>query len=296
MNIENKKQFATILLAVGLGLVAAFLTSQYVQGNIQQQTELLAKDFQKKNAVLINELESMKKEMKRVEAEQQALAKAQQQLRLQPAAAPASSAPAVQMSAFSVRTPPGKRALTISIDSLAAVGGLVNPGDFVDIIAKLEIPEELGEGTDQKKVKKNPVTSVLFQNIQVLAVGTNFKPLANSPAYELQQKAKQLTVTLAVTPEEAGLLSFSQSNGTLQLALRAPAEQEKNIVQVASWDTLAEFVLEQQGTDLIIPKPKATVQSVEKFEPEPETTAPIEEEVEEDSGPGIQIFRGGREL
>src|SRR6185503_616716 len=188
MNIENKKQFATILLAVGLGLIAVLLTSQYVQNKVVQQTEFLAKDFQKKNAVLINELELMKKEVGRVQQEQAALAKAQQQLRLVSQSQEMSSAspkpPAVQMAAFSVRTPPGKRALTISIESLAAVGGLVNPGDFVDILAHLKVPMNL----EDERAKPDVVTTVLFQNIQVLAVGTNFKPLANEPAYDLQQK------------------------------------------------------------------------------------------------------------
>ena len=290
MNIENKKQFATILLAVGLGLIAVLLTSQYVQTKVQQQTEFLAKDFQKKNAVLINELEGMKKEFKRIEQDQAALAKAQQQLRVAQPQQATLAKPAVAMTAFSVRTPPGKRALTISIESLAAVGGLVNPGDFVDVLAHLKVPENL-EGA---KSETTQVTTVLFQNIQVLAVGTNFKPLGNEPAYEMQQKSKTLNVTLAVTPEEAGLLTFAQSNGTLQLALRAPAEEATHRIQVASWNTLAEFVKQRQGTDLSIPKSKATVEAVEKFSPKKDITVDVEEEVEEK--PRIQIFRGGREL
>lgn len=293
MNIENKKQFATILLAVGLGLIAVLLTSQYVQNKVVQQTEFLAKDFQKKNAVLINELELMKKEVGRVQQEQAALAKAQQQLRLvaqQQDMTPTSPKPAVQMAAFSVRTPPGKRALTISIESLAAVGGLVNPGDFVDILAHLKVPMNL----DDERAKPDVVTTVLFQNIQVLAVGTNFKPLANEPAYDLQQKTKTLNVTLAVTPEEAGLLTFAEANGNLQLALRAPAEESTQRVQVASWESLSEFVKEKQGTELIVPESKATVRSVEKFSPQKGISVEMDEDVVEE--PKIQIFRGGRSL
>ena len=293
MNIENKKQFATILLAVGLGLIAVLLTSQYVQNKVVQQTEFLAKDFQKKNAVLINELELMKKEVNQVHQEQAALAKAQQQLRLvasQQEMTPTSPKPAVQMAAFSVRTPPGKRALTISIESLAAVGGLVNPGDFVDILAHLKVPANL----EDERAKPETVTTVLFQNIQVLAVGTNFKPLSNEPAYDLQQKTKTLNVTLAVTPEEAGLLTFAEANGTLQLALRAPAEESTQRIQVASWESLSDFVKEKQGTELVVPESKATVKSVEKFTPQKGIDVDVEEDVPAE--PKIQIFRGGRAL
>jgi len=58
MNLENKKQLATILLAVGLGLIASFLTSEYVKNNVKQQTRDLAQDYQKKNSVLIHEIDS----------------------------------------------------------------------------------------------------------------------------------------------------------------------------------------------------------------------------------------------
>jgi Flp pilus assembly protein CpaB len=290
MNIENKKQFATILLAVGLGLIAALLTSQYVQNKIEEQKEFLARDLQKKNTALVQQMDLMGKELKQVKQDQETIAKMQQQMRIDQAAQARQvqagvQKPAVQMAAFSIRTPPGKRAVTISIESLAAVGGLVNPGDFVDIIAKLKIPKE--DEDDPKAV--NEVTTMLFQNIQVLAVGTNFKPLTNEPAYELQQKSKSLNVTLAVSPEEAGLLAFAGTNGTFTLALRAPVEEGNTRVQVASWDALSEFVKEQQDTDLAVPRPKATVESTEKFSP----SGGISVEME---GPSIQIFRGGQEL
>ena len=127
--------------------------------------------------------------------------------------------------------------------------------------------------------------TVLFQNIQVLAVGTNYDPLGEAPQYEIQKNLRDLNVTFAVSPEEAGLLTFAQANGKLQLTLRSPAETQDRVLQeVASWDALSDFVLKYQGTELNISK-KATPK---KSEPELE--------VAEDLKPFIQIFRGGREL
>ena len=173
------------------------------------------------------------------------------------------------------------------IKSLSAVGGLVNPGDFVDIIAHLRIPEEMEDDSSSKKKKEeDKVTTVLFQNIQVLAVNTNFDPTGELPPYEVQQKANALNVTLAVSPEEAGLLSFAEMNGDLQLSLRSPAETEDNVLQqVASWNALADFVLEHQGTELRVPMRKSTI-----------ITGETEEVEAEEPKPFIQIFRGGREL
>jgi len=286
MNIENKKQLATILLAVGLGLVASMLMSKVVSDKVEQQTKIIAKEYQGKSAALVKEVDATKKALNKLMKNHEALAK---KVALQPDAFKLATSqlgtpkrPPVQKMAFSLRTPPGKRALTIEINSLAAVGGLVNAGDYVDIIAHLEVPTE----SSLKKKSSEKVTMVLFQNIQVLAVGTNFDPIGEVPEYSAQQQAKTLNVTLAVSPEEAGLLTFAEINGELQLSLRSPAETEDQILQeVASWGALADFVLEHQGTELRVPKSKATIL--------PGETEEIEEEK---ADPFIQIFRGGREL
>jgi len=283
MNLENKKQVAIIALAIGLGFVAAFLTSQYIQNSIQDETKRLAKQYDKKKETVLSELELMKRELNRVGNKQAAIVKKQQQLQQMKQQAVVSSSSEqqdttgiIQMNSFAVRTPPDKRAFTILIDSLSAVGGLINPGDFVDIIGQLEMPGE------DESIEKENITTVLFQNVQVLAVGTNFKPLENElPSYEAQQATRTLVITLALTPEEAGLIAFSQSNGKLQLSLRGPTDQDTEVLQVASWEELSDFVLEHQGTDLFVPQQQATIK-------------PVTDTQVDDVKPFIQIFRGGR--
>ncbi len=284
MNIENKKQVATIFLAVGLGLVAAFLTSQYIQSAIQQQTALLAKEYTKQSATLKKELEITKGEIGQLVQRQEALAK---QLKEQPRVVQVAEAPKqiVDTSAFSIVTPSGKRAVTIQIDSLSAVGGLISPGDFVDVMARLKIPED--ESAPSGKVRE--VTTFLFQDIQVLAVGANFKPSGTAEVYQSQQRAGSLYVTLAVTPEEAGLLSFVQTHSDLlRFSLRSPSEDGRQALKEASWEALSSYILDQQGTDLSVPK------EIEKKPSEDVEEKPKEKT--EETGPSIQIFRGGREL
>ncbi len=280
MNIENKKQFAVILLAVGLGLVASMLMSKVVNDKIDQQTRAIAQEYQGRSAALVQEIEATKRALKKLSQDYAALTKrVDQRPAVRTLAAPIRIP--VQKTSFSLRTPPGKRALTMKIDSLSAVGGLVNPGDFVDIIAHLDLPKE----RQLERKSKEKVITVLFQNIQVLAVGTNYDPLGETSQYETQKNLRDLNVTFAVSPEEAGLLTFAQAHGSLQLTLRSPAETQDRVLQeVASWDALSEFVLKYQGTELNISK-KVTPK---KSEPEPE--------VAEDLKPFIQIFRGGREL
>lgn len=286
MNLENRKQLAVLLLAVGFGLVAALLTGHHVQQSIKQQTEFLAKEYEQRNAVLINEIDGVRAELKKVEQQQRLLAQKQQQQ--QSGEGPAGQ-PAAPQPSFAFKTPPGKRAYTIKIDSLSAVGGLVNPGDSVDVIAQLKIPQE-EKSTDKDKKKKPEdveVTTVLFQDVLVLAVGPNFRAVATAEAYETRHKALQLSITLALSPEEAALMTFAQDNGSMRLSLRSPSDEERPSLQVASWDTLSDYVKEKQGTTFMVPK-KAP--EIENFQPIP---PPIEGEGPK---PYIQIFRGGREL
>lgn len=287
MSIENKKQFATILLAIGLGLVAAMLMSKVVNDKVDQQTSVIAKDFQIKSTKLVKEMDGTRNALKKLTQEHAALAKrvAQQPKVVQVQTPTDTKKRTVQNATFSLRTPPGKRAITIAIDSLYAVGGLLNPGDFIDIIAQLAVPVSPLR-SNKKGASSEKVTTVLFQNIQVLAVGTNFDPRGVIPPYEMQQGARKLNVTLAVSPEEAGLLTFAEAKGRLRFSLRSPEEMHDKVLQeVASWNSLADFVLKMQGTELKVPETKTKV-----------VVDDNEEEVEGEPKPSIQIFRGGREL
>ena len=266
MNIENKKQVAILILAVGLGLVAAVLTGNHIQNSIKEETVRLSQEYQeKKIKPLMDEIDSLRRDMKKLEAQQ---ATAAQQI----AGQRPSVESAVPKSSLALRTPAGRRAYTVNIDSLSAVGGLINPGDYVDIIGHLNMPDPVTNKTEN-------ITSLIFQNILILAVGTN---LQAPGGYEQQQAARALNITFALTPEESGLMSFIQKNGYMQLVLRAPAETETQMIQAATWSALADYVFEKQGTELVIPREKAVIE-------------PIKDNKDEVK-PFIQIFRGGREL
>lgn len=279
MNLENKKQIAIILLAVGLGLVASVLTAQFVDTKIAEQRQALSEEIKQKNvAPLVRQLQEMQEKMVGMEEEQKRLAA----IRVaQPAAggagagAAAGGAPVVSdtvsKSTLSLMTPSGRRAFTVMIDSLSAVGGMISPGDFVDIIADVRMPDPSDGGAKE-------VSSIVFQNIQILAVDTNLKA---SGQYDQQSKARSLKLTFALTPEEAGLMSFLQKHGQMQLLLRAPAEDEIELVEVASWRALADYVAEKQGTELVIPRTKAIIE-------------PISTQTTEEVKPFIQIFEGGK--
>ncbi|MEO6834355.1 MAG: Flp pilus assembly protein CpaB [Candidatus Tumulicola sp.] len=113
-------------------------------------------------------------------------------------------------SALPVRLQPGMRAVSIPIDRVKGVSGLIQPGDRVDVIA---IPPRNGD------VPPKAVT--ILRGIRVLAVGSLLEFPSATPSPDQQNAA---TVTLEVNPKQANLLAWADADTTLRLALRSPKE------------------------------------------------------------------------
>jgi Flp pilus assembly protein CpaB len=280
---ENKKQLLIIAGAVAAGIVAVILTSTYIKNSIEGQTASLAEQYGTKQKEMVAQVQQrsdqqmaeLAQELERVKGEQQVAMQKQvalMQAAQQQAARQQQTVVQVQKirkPSLALKTPVGKRAITVKIDSLAAVGGLLNAGDFVDVIAELNVPSQDAD--------KKTVTAMIFQGLQVLAVNTN----EDDPgAYDDQQAAASLKITFAVDPQEAGLLAFANKNGNLELALRSPDESEHQTVKADTWKTLADYVLKNQGLDIQDPD----------GENASENSKPTENK------PNIEIFRGGKEL
>lgn len=61
MNVENKKQLVIILFAVGLGLVAAVATGQYISTTMAEQQKQVVKEIKEKEVKpLIQEITAMR--------------------------------------------------------------------------------------------------------------------------------------------------------------------------------------------------------------------------------------------
>lgn len=117
-------------------------------------------------------------------------------------------------------TPKGKRAVTIGADLLSGVGGFVRPGDKVDILWTFQVPAPGGVGQ-----KGELVTMTLFQNVDVLAVGSEM--LGKPP--KKGEAPGAYSVTLALTPEEAQLILYAREQGQVQLSLRAQGDENERV-------------------------------------------------------------------
>ncbi len=111
---------------------------------------------------------------------------------------------------------PKMRAISIPVDAIASVSGMVKPNDHVDVLGTFTLPVSVPTGGMET------VTLTVLQDVTVMAVG---QTLANRAAGPGGLPRSYSTVTFEVTPREAELLVFAQSvKGRLTLALRHPAD------------------------------------------------------------------------
>lgn len=97
---------------------------------------------------------------------------------------------------------PGHRAMAVKVDAVTAVGGLVTPGDYVDVLLTR------GDGGTL-------VTDTILRRVKVIAVDQSSDELNEMPDIAA-------TVTLEVLPQNGQVLALAQRAGTLSLALRTP--------------------------------------------------------------------------
>jgi Flp pilus assembly protein CpaB len=136
--------------------------------------------------------------------------------------------------------PEGMRAVSASVSNVAAVGGLVRPGDYVDVILAVSFEEETGLGD-------NTGATTILQNVQLIAIdqdvttttvgelgstvaeGTEEVIAGTSPADEGISPGAG-TATFIVEPVHAEVLGLAdlcaaQYQGRLIISLRGLGEE-----------------------------------------------------------------------
>jgi pilus assembly protein CpaB len=126
------------------------------------------------------------------------------------------------ITSLSRRIPKGMRAITIPVDKISSIEGLMRPNDYVDVIGTFSIPGAAGQN----------VVITLFQGVRILATGRNLSAQqADNPAD---------SVTIALPPEDIKLLTYVLESGNkIRLALRAPLDPSQETgYSAVTFDTL----------------------------------------------------------
>jgi pilus assembly protein CpaB len=129
--------------------------------------------------------------------------------------------------------PQGMRAISIKADQVLSAGGLVLPGDYVDILGVFNVEDQKGEEREAYLVR------TILQNVEVLAVAQTIADVppaeedgadgGENAASTQEQRARgseaepnpeATTRTLLVQPEQAEWLFLAEANGTLRAIVR----------------------------------------------------------------------------
>lgn len=151
------------------------------------------------------------------------------------------------------KIPSGKRAFSIFMTDVTAVGELIQPGDMVDLLVTVEV----GSFEGGRSVSEEIITKTVLENILVLAVnqtsskrrtaalgdtnqeaaGSVFKS-DNQSGFHKREPIK--TMTVALTPAEVQKLNIAQEIGTLSAALRSSFDEGKieNLPSLSARDFL----------------------------------------------------------
>lgn len=105
----------------------------------------------------------------------------------------------------------GMRAVSIGVDPVTGVAGLIWPGDHVDVLLTQEM--------NQEPAGKRVLSETVLANVRVIAIDQEIvqgAPSGTSAAGKIAH-----TVTLEVTPEQAEKVTVAEQLGHLALAIRS---------------------------------------------------------------------------
>ncbi|MFW5875985.1 MAG: Flp pilus assembly protein CpaB [Myxococcota bacterium] len=151
---------------------------------------------------------------------------------------------------------PGMRAITTRADVTSSFGGLLRPGDRVDVL----LSTTKGGGAFGEAGKSATIT--LLQNVLVLAAGGE---LGGPEALPHKTKPKPVNqVTLSVTQPQAQLLSLSQGAGRLTLVLRNP--DDITVAEDMPETTRADILEEERRHRISRPRLKRPHREIERVD------------------------------
>lgn len=116
---------------------------------------------------------------------------------------------------------PGLRALAIRVTDRTAGSGFILPNDRVDLISTVRVEVETGSNDDDKRTLV--FSRTIITNVRVLSINQALVPEGDQPAFTDLQ-----TAVIELEPAQAELVSRSESQGELSLALRSVGEDGGN--------------------------------------------------------------------
>jgi pilus assembly protein CpaB len=111
---------------------------------------------------------------------------------------------------FSARLAAGRRAITVPVDEVNSISGMLQPGDRIDLMVSA-------------KKDNRSVMFPLMQNVTVLATGS--QAVVTTDADGREGRRTYSTITLDASPQDAQRVLAAREVGKLAALLRAPGDE-----------------------------------------------------------------------
>jgi len=122
-------------------------------------------------------------------------------------------------STFSTRVPTGVRAITLTVDEVNSLSGLLQPNDRVDLFFTAKPVRRLGSPNTADQ------TRLLMQNVLILATGRQVRPsMANGSQTGVGRAFT--TITIEASPGDVQRLILAQKAGTVTAVLRGNTDTQ----------------------------------------------------------------------
>jgi len=154
---------------------------------------------------------------------------------------------------LTAKIPDGMRAVAVVTNEVNNVSGFLFPGSHVDVLVSF-----------RQEGAKDPMTTTVLQNIQVLSTGEKLQPDPNGKPQNVK------VVTLLLAPDDAEKLLLASNQGTVQFVLRNASDQDKPVTRPVNMKDLqgspaAPVVVARKAAAPPAPKP-ATAYEVETYD------------------------------
>lgn len=117
---------------------------------------------------------------------------------------------------ISARVRPGIRAMTIAVDEVNSLSGMLQPGDRIDLLLSVR-PAPVGGAVQPE------ITRTVMQGVAVLATGRQSRVGAQDEGVPARPYT---SITVEVDPEQAQKLVVAQRSGKLTAVLRNPDDRQ----------------------------------------------------------------------
>ena len=130
--------------------------------------------------------------------------------------------PAPGASGLSGVVPVGQRAISIQASQVISAGGLIVPGDFVDLVWSWPKTDPLTSKTVLRNVQVAAVDQAIVN--EALAPAGSATPVASTSAGVT--KADAVTLTLLLNEQDAQKIFLAEQTGTIRAAIRNKGDQD----------------------------------------------------------------------